>query len=159
MDEDKVIRRATNNAYALLRQRPRSEYEVRSRLKAKGYGQDVIERVVAGLVKAGEIDDPGFARLWMESRMDANPVGDVILRHELKLKGVSDDIIEATLRLKRDNYDERKVAFEMASERFERFKRLDRAKAAKRIYDFMARRGFKFDTIQSVIEELIHEDR
>ena len=153
MDE-KILARARNNAYSLLRQRPRSEYEIRNRLKLKGYMEAVIEEVVAGLKRIGEIDDVKFARIWMESRMRLNPMGDVVLRHELKEKGVSDSVIEATLQDKAAKFDEYEVAFSMAKERFERFKNLDRQKAMKRVYDFLLRRGFKYDTVSRIVDNL-----
>ncbi len=141
--------------------RPRSEFEIRTRLKEKGYGDSIIDEVVEELRKAGDIDDEKFARFWIESRMHLNPVGDVILRHELKQKGVRDSVIEATLEAKIKNFDEYEVAFNMARDRFERFKKLDRPKAAKRLYDFLVRRGFKYENVQKIIEELVgkvHED-
>ena len=118
MDIDKVKARATNNAYALLRQRPRSEFEIRERLKLKGYVAEVVDGVVEALRRAGEIDDARFAKLWVESRMHTNPQGDVVLKHELKLKGVSEPIIEATLQDKAKNYDEYEIALSMAGDRF-----------------------------------------
>lgn len=159
MEADKVKARAKNNAYMLLRSRPRSELEITTRLRLKGYGDEVVAGVVADLKRTGDIDDEKFARFWIESRMHSNPVGDVVLRHELKQKGVADPIIEATLEEKAANYDEYGVAFSMADERFERLKKLDRRKATKRLYDFLLRRGFKFDTVQKVIEKIINEDR
>ena len=155
MDIDKVKKRATNNAYALLRQRPRSEFEIRERLKLKGYGESVIESIVEDLRRAGEIDDAKFAKLWVDSRMHANPVGDVVFRYELKEKGVSNAIIEATLAKKAEDYDEYEVAFSMAGERFEQLKKLDRKKALKRLYDFLLRRGFKYETVRRVVENIV----
>lgn len=154
MEIEKQKSRAKNNAYALLRQRPRSVYEIRNRLKLKGYNEAVIEEVVASLKRIGEIDDKKFARCWMESRMHTNPVGDVVLKHELSEKGVSDSVIDAALTEKREKYDEYEAAFSMAKERFLRLKKLDRQKAMKRVYDFLLRRGFKYDNIRKVMENL-----
>ena len=155
MESDKPKRRAKNNAYALLRSRPRSESEIRSRLKLKGYSADIIEGVVEDLKRTGDCDDRKFAALWVESRMHSNPMGDVVLRHELKEKGIADSIIEATLEDKAKNYDEYEVAFSMAKERFARLRKLDRRKALKRLYDFLLRRGFKYDTVRKITEKLI----
>lgn len=152
--EEKILARAKNNAYALLRQRPRSEFEIRNRLKLKGYNGPVIEEIVSLLKKTGDIDDRRFALIWMESRMHMNPVGDVVLKYELKGKGVSDGIIEEVLSAKAGKYDEYETAFNMAKERFERFKKLDRKKAMKRVYDFLLRRGFAYDNVRRIIEEL-----
>ena len=155
MELEKVKNRATNNAYALLRQRPRSEFEMRSRLKLKGYGIEIVDQVIEALRRAGEIDDARFAKLWVDSRMQTNPVGDVVLRYELKEKGVSATMIEAALAKKAEEYDEYEVASNMAGERFERLKKLDRKKALKRLYDFLLRRGFKYETVRKVVEKIV----
>ena len=151
----KSLQKAKNNAYSLLRSRPRSEHELRQRLGMKGYGTEVVEAIVCELKRSGEIDDGKFARLWVESRMHSNPVGDIVLRDELKAKGVSGPLIEAALEEKAANYDEYKVALHMAEERFGRLKKIDRKKALKRIYDFLWRRGFAQDTVQRIIDELV----
>ena len=153
--DDKIKARARNNAYALLRQRPRSVYEIRNRLKLKGYEDGLIDDIIVSLKQAGELDDEKFARLWVESRMHMNPAGDVVLKHELKGHGVSDNIIEAVLIEKAEKYDEYEIALSMAKDRFERLKKLDRRKATKRIYDLLLRRGFKYDNIRRVVENLI----
>ena len=155
LDTEKAVAKAKNNAYALLRSRPRSEYELRDRLRLKGYEDQVVETVIASLRLTGSVDDVKFAKFWVESRMHMNPVGDVILRHELKAKGVQDPIIESALEDKAKNYDEHKLALDMAEERFRRLEKLDRRKAAKRLYDFLLRRGFKYDTVRGIIEEMI----
>ena len=155
MEPDKIRARARNNAYALLRIRPRSEREIRDRLKLKGYGQELVEDIIAGLKNIGDIDDSKFARAWLESRMNFNPVGDVVLKHELQVKGLSDAIIADTLQYKSENYDEYGIALSMAGERFEKLKKLDRHKAAKRLYDFLLRRGFAYDVVNKVIGEII----
>ena len=154
MNLDKREARARNNAYSLLRSRPRSEAEMRGRLRLKGYDDAIIDGVIDGLKRVGDIDDLKFAKLWVESRMHLNPAGDIVLRQELKEKGIADSIIEATLEEKAKSYDEYEVASSMARERFERLKKLDRRKAMKRLYDFLSRRGFKYETVSRIIDEL-----
>ncbi|MFA5085658.1 MAG: regulatory protein RecX [Candidatus Omnitrophota bacterium] len=153
--DDKIKARACNNAYALLRQRPRSIYEIRNRLKLKGYKDELVEDVIVSLKRTGDLDDEKFARFWVESRMHMNPAGDIVLKYELKGKGISDAVIEAALTEKAAKYDEYELALSMARDRFERLKKLDRRKATKRIYDFLLRRGFKYDNIRRVVENLI----
>ena len=157
MDQDKIRSKALNNAYMLLRIRPRSEREVRDRLKLKGYGLELVDEIVGGLKKAGEIDDLKFATFWIESRMHQNPAGDIVLKHELQHKGIESGVIEAALKHKADNYDEYKIALSMAEERFRIFSNIDRRKALKRVYDFLLRRGFKYDTVQKILGELTED--
>jgi regulatory protein len=155
LEADKKNSKANNNAYSLLRSRPRAEREIKDRLKAKGYADGVIEEVVAGLRKAGEIDDAKFAKFWVESRMRMNPVGDTVLRYELKNKGIGQAIIDSALEEKKNVYDEYEIASSMARERFARFKKLDRRKAMKRLYDFLLRRGFGFDTVERIVGDIV----
>lgn len=158
MELEKLKQRAKNNAYALLRQRPRSEHEIRSRLKRKGYSEALIEEIVADLKRIGDIDDARFASFWVESRMRTNPMGDIGLKHELKEKGISESLVEAVLSDKKTKYDEYETALGMAKEQFERLKKLDRRKASKRVYDFLLRRGFSYDVIRRVVDGLINEN-
>ena len=46
----------------------------------------------------------------------------------------------------------------MAGERFGRLKKLDRPKVLKRLYDFLLRRGFKYDTVRKVVENIVDAD-
>ena len=154
-EQDRQRAKGKNYAYRLLHDRPRSRRELRERLARKGFDEATIDLVLADLTKAGQIDDAKFARFLVESRMHMNPVGDVILKHQLKAKGVSEEIIAGALEEKAASYDEYELALAMARERFERLKKLDRRKATKRVYDFMVRRGFNFDTIRRVIEEIV----
>ena len=152
---EKIRQKALNNAYCLLRQRPRSEQEICKRLRLKGYEDDIVNEVVLALKKSGELDDAKFAKLWVDARVSFNPMGEIALRRELKAKGVSDAIIDVTLAECLKTYDEYEVALKMAGEQFGRFAKLDKRKAMKRLYDFLARRGFKFEIIERVLEKTI----
>ena len=121
----------------------------------KRYDDATIEEVISRLKSAGEIDDAKFARFWVESRMRMNPVGDAVLKQELKAKGVGQPIIDSVLEEKKNNYDEYEIASGMARERFARFAKLDRRKAMKRLYDFLLRRGFSFDTVERIVADII----
>lgn len=155
MDNDKKLDKARKGAYGLLRSRPRSEAELRLRLKLKGISRLAIDEVVKELKSAGVIDDAKFAWLWIESRMHSNPVGDIVLRHQLKEKGVSDLIIDNTLARKAEEFDEYKIAANMAVEAFSRFSKLSKNKALKRLYDFLYRRGFSYDIVVRVIDDIV----
>jgi regulatory protein len=120
----------------------------------KGYDGRTVDMIVSELKRVGEIDDAKFAKLWVESRMQSNPAGDVVLRHELKEKGLSGPVIEAALEEKARNYDEYKVAFRMAEERFARLGKIDKKKALKRLYDFLCRRGFAYEVVRKIIEKM-----
>ena len=64
--------RATEAALVFLGYRPRSEREVRDRLRRGGYGPDAIDHAIARLHEWRYLDDADFARRWVENRTDAS---------------------------------------------------------------------------------------
>ena len=51
----------------------------------------------------------------------------------------------------------KKIALSMAEEKFRRFSSIDKRKALKRVYDFLLRRGFKYDTVQRILDEMVKD--
>jgi len=128
---------------------------MRTRLRMKRINAAVIEEVVEKLKRAGHIDDAKFVKAWIEWRMRENPAGGHLLSYELKAKGISDAAIVAALEERRTTYDDFEIARSMAAEKFERLKGIDRRKASKRLYDLLMRRGFEYDVVRRVIEDIV----
>src|SRR5690348_9918162 len=79
---------ALDTAVRYLAQRPRSEYEVRQRLKRDGVDQAVAERVLEQLRRHQLVDDRAFAEYWVEQRQTFRPRGKRLLSAELARLGV-----------------------------------------------------------------------
>ncbi|MBN1353380.1 MAG: regulatory protein RecX [Candidatus Omnitrophica bacterium] len=141
-------------AYAcrLLSLRLRSEAELKERLALKGFARVVVENVVSVLKNKKIVDDLRFAKAWVESRMRTNPKGSILLKRELKKKGIEDSLIAEAMPDKKDGED--KVAATIARRKFETLKNMPRAKARKKLFDFLARRGFDFGIIEETLNEL-----
>ncbi len=71
----------------------------------------------------------------------------------LEKSSVSASIIEKVLSEKKESEDS--VVSALAGQRLERLKKLPREKAKKKLFDFLARRGFDFDIINRTIRELL----
>ena len=138
-------------AYRLFSVRPRSEKELRERLRGKGFGGATAYKVILLLKEKKIIDDLGFARLWVESRMHANPKGDMTLRRELGQKGISAAIIDSALS-ERQGCEGDTCRF-LARKKMETLGKLPKEKARKKLFDFLARRGFNFDIVKDVVRE------
>ncbi len=83
-----------NRALNFLAVRPRSEAEVRRRLRLKTVPPDMIDAVVARLHHARYLDDAEFARYWLAERARTRPRGIRLLRGELREKGVASTLID-----------------------------------------------------------------
>ncbi len=144
--------RAFAYAYRLLNIRPRSEKELRERLSGRGFGKDAVCEVVSFLKEKNIIDDSKFARAWIESRMRAKPKGDMALRGELRQKGVSAVIVEQALSGRSSG--EAVACRDLAKKRMKAFGKLPEKKARRKLFSFLAGRGFKFEAIDDVITEI-----
>lgn len=148
--------KATAYAYRLFSLRPRSEKELRDRLFRKGYGRATVYEVIALLKEKNIIDDLKFANLWVESRMRSRPKGTMLLRRELREKGVEQVIIEKALS-ERGAVDEEGVARELAAQKLGSMRGLSEEKAKKRLFGFLARRGFNFGMIEGIVRDCVKQ--
>lgn len=142
-DVEVALQRALN----FLSYRPRSEKEVRQNLKKHKYNQAVIDEIIERLVRGKLVDDKNFAGLWVENRSEFRPRGSRMLRSELWQKGISDQIIEDAL----SDLDETNLALKAARKKSRRYRDLDREGFRKKLYGFLARRGFHYGVISEVV--------
>jgi len=138
----------------LLKTRPRSEQEVRSRLRGRGVIESEIDRVVSVAKEAGLIDDRVFARLWIEDRVLYHPLARDAVARELSEKGVAPSLVEAALQETYPEGEERKLAWRLAQERYERLADLDDVKRERRTLGFLTRRGFAFGLAREIVRRL-----
>ncbi len=148
------VKKAKDYAFKLLSYRPRSIKEIRNRLKKKDYSSKVILEVVKSLKRLKFLNDKEFARMWVESRIKTRPMGRYRLQQELIQKGIDRDLIEETLSSYREE-EEIELAKELAQRKLKRsYQNLDEVTTKRRLYGFLQRRGFSYDTIQEVMKEL-----
>jgi regulatory protein len=144
---------AYERALAFLSYRPRSEYEVRRNLRRKGLEDEVIEEAVARLARAGLLDDAEFARYWVDNRMQFKPRGARALRHELRQRGVSPEIISQAV----EGLDEDAAARQVARAGMYRYRDLPARDFQRKMGAYLARRGFSYGVSRPVIEQLLKE--
>jgi len=142
--------RAVGRALDLLSYRPRSQAEVGRRLKRKGCEEETVGQALDRLSQVGLLDDLAFARYWVENRSQFNPRGVAVLRRELVQKGVDERFIEQALA----EYDEEAAAARAAEGLVRRLSGLDPATFRRRLHDHLARRGFPYAVIDSLIQQL-----
>jgi regulatory protein len=153
---DEERRRAINNAVKMLESRSRSRAEILNRLNERGYQQDVIDAVLAQLQRAGLIDDEAFAKEWVGARSRANePVGKVRLKHELKLKGISPDLMETVL-LEVDPNLEMDQAIRAARRHARPYSDVKGWMTERqRLIGYLQRRGYGWETTSAAIRQVL----
>jgi len=149
--EDK--KKAFERALRILSYRDRSEKEMRTKLSKAGYDEKIINLVVKELKRLQLIDEEKFARNYAKTKMVTRPAGEFLLKRELKHKGISDEIIEETLKEIYQEKDQSQVAVELAKKKKLQLKNVDVKKAKKRMSDFLMRRGFNWEIVSEIIEQ------
>ncbi|MDH7601246.1 MAG: regulatory protein RecX [Armatimonadota bacterium] len=152
-----TVRKAYDRAVRLIAYRDRSESELRRRLLASDFSEEVVDEVIRKLCDAGLLNDERFSREWVESRKLLKPMGRAGIAWELRSKGVDSETVEQALR---DFDEETEFALAMtAAER--RLRKADRSDPTLRdkMASFLSRRGFDWDVIRKVLDELCPEDQ
>jgi regulatory protein len=152
-DRDEV-HKAHESALRYLDYRPRSIDEIRRHLKGKGFEPDVIDEVVERLADVGLLDDRAFARYWLENRADFRPRGERALRQELRLKGVSDDVIAEALS---EGHSEDEAAYHAAVARTRQVRTADPVEFRRKVEAHLVRRGFSYDAARDATARVWRE--
>ena len=144
-----------NYVWRLLRLRPRSESELRNKLKLKNFAAALIDELIAYFKEKGHINDREFANLWIEGHLN-KPLGFKAIERELESKGLSDELIQELISLKKKDVDEASLARELTQRQFNKLKeRKEPAEKIKpKLYGYLTRRGFSAETISEIITEL-----
>ena len=151
MIRPKDLSSAKRIAYQLLKFRARSEREIRDRLRQKGFTAEIINQAVDRLYQLKYLNDRDFALAWANSRL-LKPLGLRRIAFELKEKGISQEIIKETLGGIKEKYREYDIVMELTKTKLKKMKDVDDYKAKRRVYSFLARRGFNLDIINEVMD-------
>jgi regulatory protein len=149
-----TLAKARDRAFLLLSYRPRTEHEIRSRLARADYEEDVVDEVVAKLYELDFLDDKAFAARFVEDRMASRPSGRRALTWELRQKGLdAETVADAAATV--DDASEREGAMAAARSRLGRLAGADRREARRKMTAFLQRRGFAWDTIHGVLDDIL----
>jgi regulatory protein len=163
LDEKKIlslqtadaIEEAYRQAMLFLSFRTRSAAEVRQNLRKHKVPDDVIERTIERLQENKFVDDTRFARAWVENRSTFRPRGMRALKLELRQKGLSDETARSAL----VDLDEEALAYQAGQKKLRHFEHLEWDEFRKKLSDHLARRGFPYSIITSVVTRLWNETR
>lgn len=145
--------RAYQQAMLFLSYRARSEKEIRQNLLKHEYSEDVVEGTLQRLRESGLANDNEFARAWVENRSTFRPRSRRALTMELRQKGLDEETVKQAVA----NVDENALAYETAQKRAPRFKDLEWNEFRKKLSDHLARRGFPYSIVTSVVTRLWNE--
>ena len=138
---------ALDKALTYITASMKTERDIRTYLRKKGYLEDVSDYVVEKMRSYGYLDDDAYARAYIEHA--GKKKGSRLSAMELRQKGVSDEAIEEALS---SVSGEEESALEVLK-KYLRGKSLDRATLLK-AYRHLMGKGFSCETAKGALERL-----
>ena len=161
--DDNVIReliaaeevvRARDCALRLLLNQKYTKSQMIEALGKREFSGHAAAEALENLEQLGYIKDERYAKNWVKNRLRTRPTSKRAMERELSGKGID----KATaLRVLAEIYDadETWLALQLAAKQATRYKSLDPTVAKRRLYAFMARRGFDHETIGHVMRRIL----
>jgi Uncharacterized protein conserved in bacteria len=145
-----LLKRGKARGLYLLQSRERTEQEVRNKLKQSFYPEIIIEQVIEYLISYRYIDDNRYTRMYIEYKSNRKSKAQIC--QELLQRGISKTLIT-------DIYEEMDNTKDIALIRkFILKKKMIQEEMTRtdmqKLYQQLLRKGFKYDDIRVVIQEL-----
>lgn len=150
-----------NASLRFVSYRPRSERELNEFLtkkltRWKVSGSLLIQKVIDRMRDLGYVDDVAFAKWWRDQRISFKPKGKRFIALELARKGIAREVTELVLTASEDekgSFNEFESAKKAISKKIVKWRKMPVIEQKKKMYTFLAQRGFSSETIGKIIDE------
>ncbi|MEP7066327.1 MAG: regulatory protein RecX [Gemmatimonadota bacterium] len=145
-----------DRAVSMLAARPRAARDLERILVRKGEAVEHVTTAVERLISLGILDDAQYARQFIRAKIAGAGLSRRRLQSELWRRGVAREVIDAALAevLEEDEVDEDAQIAQVAAKKLRTLRSADPAAARRRLYAFLARRGYESGAIRRVMDSL-----
>jgi regulatory protein len=144
-----------DRAMVALSARLHSRAELHRKLIRREYGETVVNAVLDDLVRMGYVDDERFARTKATSAAQHKHHGRRRALVELRKAGVASAVANKALADVYGAHDSVATARKLAEKQAPRLRKLDPNVARRRLVGMLQRRGFDYDSIRPVVDEVL----
>lgn len=148
---------ALQYAVRLLSARPYSEKKLREKLAARGYEPSEIGYALKRLCDERLLDDRRFAEEFVRARLSLRPRAAAVLARELRQRGIAAGLAKSVAEELAPRDSDAELARELVRRKQSAYKNLEPETRYRRLSSLLARRGFSYDTIRSVLREERHD--
>jgi regulatory protein len=146
---DRAVRLLAGRGYAIA--------ELSRRLVRGGADPRYVPIAIERLVASGALDDAEYARSLTRSRVRSKGTSARRVKQELSRHGVSADVAAEAVEevFVEEEVDETAVVEQLARRRAETMRGLDPMVRRRRLYAYLARRGYDADDVRRAVETVI----
>lgn len=149
--------RVYDRAAGMLAARGRARTELRRLLVRKGEPAELVDAALERLTAAGFLDDAQFARQFTRAKGVGGGMSRRRLGQELGRRGVDREMTAAAIDevFEEEGVDEEALVEQAAQKKLRTLMKLDPETRRRRLYAYLARRGYDADDIARVVRELV----
>ena len=146
-----------DRALNMLAARGRASADLRRILIRKGEPVDRVAMAIERLERAGFVDDASFARQFTRSKAVGAGLSRRRVQQELAKRGVARDVSDEAIEtvFVEEGVDEEASIERVARKKLRSLSSVDDATRKRRLYSFLARRGYDSDAIGRVLRILL----
>lgn len=153
----KLQERAQNLCLWHLNQGPRTQKQLRDAMTKKGVPAEIADAVLAKLAEYNYVNDSQFADNFVRSRHTNQRKGAMVIRQELRRKGVEDAVVTEALEQITEE-SEHEAATALVARKLASTASLEPAKRVNRLVGMLARKGYSPGLAYQVVREAIAEE-
>ena len=152
MNDTEPVQSAYAAALRYLSYRPRSEAEVRARLRRR-YSDALVEQILELLKDESMVDDARFAMQWRDSRSANSPRSAWAVKRELVAKGVDTGVAQEAVQ----GIDDGESAYRAGLKQARKYDNADLTTFRRRLMGYLRRRGYSDSVSRNTIDRLWEE--
>ncbi len=153
--DGEVRQECFDKAIKFLERRLHSRSELNTKLKKYEYPPELIASVLDQLEELNYVNDQRFAETRAELAAKYKHHGSNRARIELAKKGVDRETARQAVANVYESHDSAADARALAMKKMRSLARLEPHVAKRRLYGMLLRRGYDYDTIKPVVEEVL----
>jgi regulatory protein len=159
IQQGEVRQECFDQTMKFLERRLHSRAELKRKLARHEFGDAIVNTVLDDLARLGYVDDERFAKTKALAGAQHKQHGRRRAFVELMKAGVSGSVAGRAVEDVYDSTDSLALARQLAQKQAPRLRKLDQLVAKRRLVGMLQRRGFSYDEIRPVIDEVLgHSD-
>ena len=146
-----------NYGISVLSRYFKSEYELRLKMKNKGFKPQLIDNAISALKERKYLDDERYCDMFIKDKINISKYGVRKIKEALYYKGIDKEIIEEKIKsISAESEEER--ALLLGEKKLLNIKENDNRKKMAKLSNYLLGKGFEYETVNRALRKLLNAD-
>ncbi len=153
-NQEQIAKQVFSKMARLCSRSEQCSSDIRKKIIAFELPEDAVDEIIKSLTEEKYIDDDRYAKAYAKDKFRFNKWGRVKIRHHLKMKNLSEPVIQTALN-EIDEEKYKKVLIQTLKEKAKKVKKKNRYEKMGQIIRFAQTRGFEPEIIHRYLNLVI----